>query len=114
MHGAEETARIQAASAALFGGGDLHGLGSAPGGRPARGGRRPRRPGTGIVDLFVATGLAKSKGEARRTVNEGGAYLNNARVEDVELRPRRTPTSSTAPGWCCGAASGTSPASRSR
>ena len=41
----------------------------------------------GILDLFVAAGLAKSKGEARRTVAEGGAYLNNVRVEDPELQP---------------------------
>ncbi len=41
----------------------------------------------GIVDLFVATGLSKSKGEARRTVGEGGAYLNNERVEDPDLVP---------------------------
>ena len=35
----------------------------------------------------MAAGLAKSKGEARRTVAEGGAYLNNVRVEDPELQP---------------------------
>ena len=41
----------------------------------------------GILDLLVAAGLAKSKGEARRTVAEGGAYLNNVRVEDPDLQP---------------------------
>jgi tyrosyl-tRNA synthetase len=40
-----------------------------------------------IVDLLVATGLAKSKGEARRTISEGGAYLNNERVSDAEQAP---------------------------
>ncbi len=40
-----------------------------------------------VVDLFVETGLAKSKGEARRTVSEGGAYLNNERVEDPDMVP---------------------------
>ena len=40
-----------------------------------------------VVDLLVAAGLAKSKGEARRTVAEGGAYLNNARVEDPDQVP---------------------------
>ena len=44
-------------------------------------------PGTGIVDLLVESGLVKSKGEARRTVAEGGAYLNNQRVEDVDFVP---------------------------
>ena len=40
-----------------------------------------------LVDLLVESGLAKSKGEARRTVSEGGAYLNNQRVEDPEHVP---------------------------
>jgi tyrosyl-tRNA synthetase len=43
--------------------------------------------GTPYVDLLVETGLVKSKGEARRTINEGGAYLNNERVSDVDLVP---------------------------
>lgn len=37
-----------------------------------------------IVDAFVEAGLAKSKGEARRTVGQGGAYVNNCRVEGVD------------------------------
>lgn len=36
-----------------------------------------------LVDALVATPLAKSKGEARRTVEQGGAYVNNHRVSDV-------------------------------
>jgi tyrosyl-tRNA synthetase len=40
-----------------------------------------------IVDLLVTSGLSASKGEARRTVREGGAYLNNNRVEDADLVP---------------------------
>ena len=39
------------------------------------------------VDLMVETGLAKSRGDARRTIADGGAYLNNQRVEDAELVP---------------------------
>ena len=35
----------------------------------------------------MATGLSKSKGDARRTVGEGGAYLNNERVADPDLVP---------------------------
>ena len=34
----------------------------------------------------VRSGLAKSKGEARRTVAQGGAYVNNRRVDDVERK----------------------------
>ena len=41
--------------------------------------------GLPILDAFVAAGLSKSKGEARRTVQQGGAYVNNRRVEDLEV-----------------------------
>ena len=40
-----------------------------------------------LVDLLVLSGLARSKGEARRTVGEGGAYLNNERIEDPDYAP---------------------------
>ena len=40
-----------------------------------------------VVDLLVEAGLAKSKGEARRTIAEGGAYVNNVRVEDPDTVP---------------------------
>ena len=90
VHGAEETARIQAASAALFGGGDMSTLsadtlGAALGEAGAITVDRARMPS--VTDLLVEAGLAKSKGEARRTLGEGGAYLNNVRVEDPELVP---------------------------
>ena len=39
-----------------------------------------------ILDALCAAGLAASKGEARRTVSQGGAYVNNRRVDDVERR----------------------------
>jgi tyrosyl-tRNA synthetase len=42
--------------------------------------------GLGIVDALVAAGLAKSKGDARRTVQQGGAYVNNRRVDDLEAK----------------------------
>jgi len=37
-----------------------------------------------VRDALVAGGLAKSQGEARRTLEQGGAYVNNARVEGVD------------------------------
>ncbi len=40
--------------------------------------------GIPIVDALVEAGLAKSKGAARRTVDQGGAYVNNQRIESVE------------------------------
>jgi tyrosyl-tRNA synthetase len=39
--------------------------------------------GSGLLvrDALVAAGLAKSQSEARRTLDQGGAYVNNVRVE---------------------------------
>jgi tyrosyl-tRNA synthetase len=91
VHGAEETERIRAASAALFGGGDLHALDAGTLGaalQEAGGGEVPATEELPtIVDLLVAAGLSESRKVARRTVTEGGAYLNNERVEDAEHRP---------------------------
>ncbi len=42
--------------------------------------------GLGIVEALVDAGLAKSKGEARRTIEQGGAYVNNRRVDSWEAR----------------------------
>ncbi|MBI2825889.1 MAG: tyrosine--tRNA ligase [Planctomycetia bacterium] len=36
--------------------------------------------GLNVVDAFAAAGLAKSKGDARRTITQGGGYVNNRRV----------------------------------
>jgi len=38
-----------------------------------------------IVDLIVETGLASSKSQARRLIQQGGVRLNGKRVEDIEL-----------------------------
>jgi tyrosyl-tRNA synthetase len=40
-----------------------------------------------IVDALIATSLAKSKGDARRLIQQGGIYVNNERVTDVDRRP---------------------------
>jgi tyrosyl-tRNA synthetase len=90
VHGDHEVEQAKAAAAALFGGGDLSSinpdtLASAlreAGGTSVGAGDLPA-----MVDLLVAAGLVKSKGDARRTVAEGGAYLNNVRVEDPDHRP---------------------------
>lgn len=38
--------------------------------------------GMGFLDLMAETGLAASRGEARRLIRSGGVYLNNVRVTD--------------------------------
>jgi tyrosyl-tRNA synthetase len=89
VHGAEEAGHVQAAAAALFGVGDLHALSTATLGAALREAGSATVAGDipSYVDLMVETGLAKGRGEARRTIAEGGAYLNNQRVEDPELVP---------------------------
>jgi tyrosyl-tRNA synthetase len=44
--------------------------------------------GVGIVDL-LAKSVADSKGAARRLVQQGGAYVNNVRISDVEHKVTR-------------------------
>jgi tyrosyl-tRNA synthetase len=89
VHGAAETARVEAASRALFGQGELEDLDAAT--LAAALAETPNAsvtsPLPGVADLFTLTGLAASKSAARRTVAEGGAYVNNVRVEDPDLVP---------------------------
>ncbi|HVL85812.1 MAG TPA: tyrosine--tRNA ligase, partial [Pseudonocardia sp.] len=73
VHGRHHTDQVIAASAALFGRGDLHELDAgtldaALAEAPTGAVRIDERPT--IVDLLVATGLADSRGAARRTVGE--------------------------------------------
>lgn len=37
-----------------------------------------------IIDLLVDCGVAKSKGEARRSIQEGGINLNNNRISEID------------------------------
>jgi tyrosyl-tRNA synthetase len=89
VHGAEAAEQAASASEALFGRGDLRDLdaetlGSALGELPRA---EVRGPLPAMVDLLVAAGLAESRTAARRTVGDGGAYLNNVRVADPEMVP---------------------------
>jgi tyrosyl-tRNA synthetase len=85
VHGAEETERVEAASAALFGRGSLAELDErtlAAALREAGATTLEAGPTPTVVELLVASGLCESKGAARRAVGEGGAYVNNERVSD--------------------------------
>ncbi|MCE9553089.1 MAG: tyrosine--tRNA ligase [Planctomycetes bacterium] len=42
--------------------------------------------GLSLIDALVEAGLCKSKGEARRAIEEGGAYVNNRRADSIEMR----------------------------
>ncbi len=39
--------------------------------------------GLALVDLVTRSGLAKSKSEARRSIEQGGIYVNQQRINDV-------------------------------
>ncbi|MFJ1934588.1 MULTISPECIES: tyrosine--tRNA ligase [unclassified Kitasatospora] len=88
VHGAEQYERAVAASKALFGQGDLADLEA-----PTLAAALAEVPKAevaelhSVVDLLVAVGLAPSRSAARRTVKEGGAYLNNVKVTDEEAVP---------------------------
>jgi tyrosyl-tRNA synthetase len=42
--------------------------------------------GVALLDLFVETGLTESKGDARRLVQQGGAYVNDVVIGDAQAR----------------------------
>ncbi len=82
VHGKEEADKAQEAARALFGGG----------------GDRSDMPTSiltdaqftdgqiGVMDLLVACGLAPSKGEARRLVQQGGVSVNDEKVGSIDCR----------------------------
>ncbi len=42
--------------------------------------------GLGLMDALVKSGLMKSNGEARRGIKQGGIYINNRRVGEIDRR----------------------------
>jgi tyrosyl-tRNA synthetase len=93
VHGEGATASVELASQALFGRGELTALDEptlAAALRETSVAELPPGGADGIGDLLVATGLSKSKGEARRTLSEGGVYVNNVRVESDDWAPDTT------------------------
>ncbi|MFZ0045096.1 MAG: tyrosine--tRNA ligase [Streptosporangiaceae bacterium] len=93
VHGEAELARVQAASQALFGQGDLRSLDAAT--LSAAVAEVPHAEllvsfGDGlptVADLMAATGIVASKSAARRAIAEGGAYLNNVKVTAEDAVP---------------------------
>jgi tyrosyl-tRNA synthetase len=88
VHGETALAKAEQASQALFGG-DIAGLDAAdiedifaevPSSEVAK---DALSDGLTVVDLLAGSGLATSKADARRAIQGGGIYLNNARVTDV-------------------------------
>jgi tyrosyl-tRNA synthetase len=81
-HGEEAAREAQEAAVAVFGesarGQDLDAM-------PTTAIARDRlAAGVNPVDLFAEVGLARSKSEARRLLQQGGMYVNDQRVESLE------------------------------
>jgi tyrosyl-tRNA synthetase len=95
VHGEAETARVVAASDALYSEDvvnfDEPTLLMVTGGAPSTPVARGELDGDGmdLVELLVVTGLVNSKGNARKMIDQGGIYLNNRRVDPAAARVGR-------------------------
>ncbi|KGA05687.1 MAG: tyrosyl-tRNA synthetase [actinobacterium acIB-AMD-6] len=94
IHGARMTQKVEEAAKALFGQGeiselDLPTLDAALGQLP-RTTVKKGDPFPSWIELLVATGVVDSKSAARRILKEGGAYLNNKRVENEDFTPTKS------------------------
>lgn len=94
VHGPDAAAVAREVSLVLFGRGDVTGLSAAaldalalevPGATVTRG-----EPLT-VADMFVRASLVKSKGEARRLADQGGAYVNGERAATTLTLSEITP-----------------------
>jgi len=92
VHGLEGLAAAERATRIFFGA-EIHELSDAElsgifADVPSRDVPREKLEGEGLslIDALVAAGLAKSNSEARRTVQQGGAYVNNRRIGDIDAR----------------------------
>ncbi len=93
IHGEQMAQKVELAGKALFGHSDISELDLAtldsalaqlPRTQIAKG-----QPLPTWVDLLAATGVVDSKSAARRIVKEGGAYLNNQKVENEDFTPSK-------------------------
>jgi tyrosyl-tRNA synthetase len=94
IHGSAMAKSVEEAAKALFGQGeigdlDLKTLDSALSQLPKTTIKKGD-PYPTWVDLLAATGVVESKSAARRIVKEGGAYLNNEKVESEDFTPSKT------------------------
>jgi tyrosyl-tRNA synthetase len=89
VHGPEQLRQAEAAGRALFGRDDLAVLDTATlaAALTEAGHVEISNPDVPVAALLQEAGLASSLSDARRTVKEGGAYVNNVRVTDADLPP---------------------------
>lgn len=91
VHDEAAVQTAEAASAVLFGGAvdqlDDAGWAAVAAEVPSTDvGRGELEAGLDVVEALVRTGLAKSKGDARRTIDQGGVYVGGQPVADPAAR----------------------------
>ncbi len=79
VHGEDEAVKAKKASEALFGGGSDDA--NVPGTVLTK---DTFNENNGILDLLLVLKLIPSKSEGRRLVKQGGIYVNDERIEDIE------------------------------
>jgi tyrosyl-tRNA synthetase len=79
VHGETESTQARNASLAMFGGG-----GQTENIPSSEWAIQDVQAGISVVDLFVKSGLVSSKSDARRLIEQGGAYVNQRRIESHE------------------------------
>jgi tyrosyl-tRNA synthetase len=79
-HGEDEAKKAQESSRSIFGeaSGDLQGMPTSSLSR------EDLERGINIIDLFAQVGLASSKSDARRLIQQGGCYLNDERIQSID------------------------------
>jgi tyrosyl-tRNA synthetase len=82
VHGKKEAEKARQAAAALFKNDDSAGLDAMPSLELTR----PELKDMNITDLFSKTSLCSSKSDARRLVTQGGAYINDTKVDNFDSK----------------------------
>ncbi len=80
-HGKTEADKAQAASRAAFGGGNLDAVEMPTSAITSQ----RLESGIPIMELFHEVGLANSRSEARRLVQQGGAYINEKQYRAIDM-----------------------------
>lgn len=78
VHGEEEAEKAKGAAEALFGaGGDLSNIPTSSVSRDVLGSK--------ILDVLITAGIIPSKSEGKRLIQQGGLYVNDEKVIDMDL-----------------------------
>ena len=79
IHGKEEAEKaLEGARAAFSGGGNKEAMPTA------NLSLSKLNEGIGVIDLFAEAGLASTKSDARRLVEQGGAFINEEKISDIK------------------------------